>query len=186
LALVAQERPLGFDFAVREVVAMGRTAHRGRFARETKLDRDAINRAMESADVEYLAARSIRGISGGERQRVFLATALAQEPAVLLLDEPTTHLDLYHQAQIAAIVRERAREGTTVLIAIHDLTVAAQVSDRMCLMSHGQVVLTGEPDAVLIPSNLKRTFGVNVVVGTHPAPPVTYVLPLLSSSKPDT
>ena len=180
LAMVEQERPMGFDFTVREVVAMGRIPHRGRFARESSDDRQAIDRAMQLADVRELTDRSIRAISGGERQRVYLGMALAQEPDVLLLDEPTTHLDLRHQVQFMTIVRERAEAGMTVLIAIHDLTLAAQVTDRIALMSEGRIVVTGTPGEVLTPSNVRRVFNVEAVIGEHPELGTTYVLPALT------
>ncbi len=180
LAMVEQERPMGFDFTVREVVAMGRIPHRGRFARESRDDRRAIERAMDLADVRGLAVRSIRAVSGGERQRVFLGMALAQEPDVLLLDEPTTHLDLRHQVGFMSIVREQARAGMTVLIAIHDLTLAAQATDRIALMSEGRIVVAGAAGDVLTASNVRRVFGVDAVVGEHPELGTTYVLPALS------
>ncbi len=180
LAMVEQERPMGFDFTVREVIAMGRIPHRGRFARESHDDRRAIERAMALADVQGLAVRSIRAVSGGERQRVFLGMALAQEPDVLLLDEPTTHLDLRHQVGFMSIVRERAQAGMTVLIAIHDLTLAAQATDRIALMSEGRIVVTGTAGDVLTASNVRRVFGVDAVVGAHPELGTTYVLPTLT------
>lgn len=179
LAMVEQDREMGFDFSVREVVAMGRTPHRGRFARESGRDRRAVECAMELADIRGLADRSIHAVSGGERQRVFLAMALAQEPEALLLDEPTTHLDLRHQVRFMSIVQERAREGRTVLIAIHDLTLAAQATDRVALLSEGRIVAAGRPSNVLTPSHLRQVFGVDVVVGMHPESQIQYILPKL-------
>jgi iron complex transport system ATP-binding protein len=177
LAMVAQDRPIGFEFTVREVVAMGRTPYVSRFGRESRADRRAIRDAMSLADVEDLAGRSIREISGGERQRVFLALALAQQPSVLLLDEPTTHLDLGHQVRFLAIVRRRAAEGCTVLLAIHDLTMAGQTVDRVGLIERGRIQATGEPGRVLTPANLRETFGVEVHVGRDPATGASYVVP---------
>jgi iron complex transport system ATP-binding protein len=177
LAMVEQERPIGFDFTVREVVAMGRTPHRGRFARETRDDRTAIARAMTLADVVDLKDRSIRAVSGGERQRVFLAMALAQEPKALLLDEPTTHLDLRHQVQFMSIVQERAREGAAVVMAIHDLTLAAQTTDRIVLMHHGHIIVAGPPSDVLTRRYIKQAFDLDVEVGRDPDTSLTYVLP---------
>ncbi len=179
VGMVEQERSMGFDFTVREVVAMGRIPHRGRFARESAADRSAIDRAMDLSDVLRLGQRSIRAVSGGERQRVYLAMALAQRPDVLLLDEPTTHLDLRHQVQFMEIVRERARDGIAVLIAIHDLTLAAQASDRIALLREGQIVVAGAPDKVLTRSNVRRVFDVEALVGRHPERGTIYVLPTL-------
>jgi len=182
LAMVEQDRQIGFDFSVREMVAMGRTPHRGRFARESDDDRDAIERALAMADVEVLAGRSVHAISGGEQQRVFLAMALAQETSALLLDEPTTHLDLRHQVEFLSIVRESSKEGRTVLIAMHDLTMAAQVVDRIGLMSEGTLRIVARPDAVLTPRNLAEAFGVDVHVGQDPASGATYILPWIKTS----
>jgi len=180
LAMVSQERSMGFDFTVREVVAMGRIPHRARFARESTSDRRAIEEAMKLADVHALAGRSIRAVSGGERQRVYLAMALAQEPRVLLLDEPTTHLDLHHQVQFMSIVRDRADAGLTVVIAIHDLTLAAQACDEIALMDEGRIVDVGPPEDVLTAASIRRAFSVDVVVGDHPSLGTVYVLPALS------
>ena len=186
LAMVEQERPIGFDFTVREVVAMGRTPHRGRFARETQDDRAAIERAMTLADVADLGDRSIRAVSGGERQRVFLAMALAQEPQALLLDEPTTHLDLRHQVQFMSIVQERANEGAAVLMAIHDLTLAAQTTDRIALMHQGRIIVTAPPGDVLTRQHIKRAFDIDVEVGRDPDTSLTYVLPRVPTPNHET
>jgi iron complex transport system ATP-binding protein len=177
LAMVAQDRPIGFEFTVREVVAMGRTPYLGRFGREGRRDRRAIREAMRLADVADLGDRSIREISGGERQRVFLALAFAQEPQVLLLDEPTTHLDLGHQVRFLSIVRARAEAGATVLLAIHDLTLASRAVDRVVLIDRGRIQATGEPGAVLTAANVRETFDVEVHVGRDPATGASYIVP---------
>ncbi len=180
LAVVEQERAMGFDFSVREVVAMGRIPHHARFARETRTDRAAIEGAMELADVASLADRSIRALSGGEGQSVHLARALAQDPDALLLDEPTTYLDLRHQVRFMSIVQERVTEGLTVVMAIHDLTLAAQAAGRIALLDEGRVVATGSPGEVLTTSSLLDVFEVDAFVGTHPELGTLYVLPSLA------
>lgn len=185
LAMVEQERPMGFDFTVREVVEMGRIPYAGRFTRESGSDRRAIEHAMDLADIGGLADRSIRAISGGERQRVYLGMALAQQPEILLLDEPTTHLDLRHQVQFMSIVRQQVREGMTAIVAIHDLTLAAQSCDRIALLSEGRIVQAGAPDEVLTRAHIERVFGVRVVVDRHPDLEGPYVLPSLVASEGD-
>jgi len=180
MAMVAQERPLGFDFTVREVVAMGRIPHTGRFSRESKADRCAIGEAMALCDIEDLSARSIRAVSGGERQRVFLSMALAQRPETLLLDEPTTHLDLRHQVQFMTIVQDRVQAGTAAAISIHDLSLAAQTCDRIALLAAGRLEALGDPKRILTQENVEQVFGVPVDVGHHRSDGPPYVIPRLS------
>jgi len=175
LAVVEQEREIGFDFTVREVVALGRIPHRGRFARETRTDKEWIGRAMELTNVAPFTERSIRELSGGEKQRVFLAMALAQNPRVLLLDEPTTYLDINHQLQIMEIVRQQATAGLTVLMAIHDLNLAAQYADRVAILHEGQVLAVGRPADVLTETNIKQAFQTDVVVGKNPVTNSIYI-----------
>jgi iron complex transport system ATP-binding protein len=180
LAFVEQERTMSFDFTVREVVAMGRIPHHARFARESRADRRAIEDAMRLADVVPLAERSIRTLSGGEGQRVHLARAFAQDPTLLVLDEPTTYLDLHHQVRFMTIVRERMSEGLAALMAIHDLTIAAQAADRIALLDEGRIVVIGPPREVLTADAIRNVFGVEAIVGTHPELGTVYVLPSLA------
>jgi len=175
LTAVEQERGVGFDFTVREIVAMGRIPYQGRFARETQKDKQQIREAMELANVTSFADRSIRELSGGEKQRTFLAMALSQEPKVLLLDEPTIHLDINYQIQIMEIVRQQAKTGLTVLMALHDLNQAAQYADRVALLDHGRLLAIGEPKEVLTPANIKRAFETDVVVGHNPLTNSLYI-----------
>ncbi len=178
LTVVEQEREVGFDFTVREIVALGRIPHRSRFARETEGDRGSIRRAMELADITSFAERSIHTLSGGEKQRVFLAMALAQEPRILLLDEPTTHLDITHQIQIMEIVRQQAAAGLTVLIAVHDLNLAAQYADRVAILYKGRLLAVGRPEQVLTTVNIRRAFATDVVVGRNPLTNSIYINPI--------
>lgn len=175
LTAVEQEREVGFDFTVREIVAMGRFPYQGRFARETKEDERQITEAMELANVISFADRSIRELSGGEKQRTFLAMALSQEPKVLLLDEPTIHLDINYQIQIMEIVRQQAKTGLTVLMALHDLNLAAQYADRVALVYRGRLLAIGEPKEVLTPTNIRRAFETDVVVGHNPLTNSLYI-----------
>ncbi len=115
---------------------------------------------------------------------MYLATALAQEPKALLLDEPTTHPDLHHQVQFMSIVQQSASAGTAVLIATHDLMLAAQATDRIALISEGLIVVRGRPREVLTRLHIQQVFGVDVVVGNHPMPEITYILPMLPKRRP--
>ncbi|HDL86263.1 MAG TPA: heme ABC transporter ATP-binding protein [Candidatus Acetothermia bacterium] len=167
LTAVEQEHEVGFDFTVREVIAMGRIPYQGRFAKETTKDAQRIREAMELAHVTSFANRSIRELSGGEKQRVFLAMALAQDPRVLLLDEPTTYLDINYQLQIMKIVRQQASAGLTVLMALHDLNLAAQYADRVAILYRGRLLAIGSPVDVLTKANIKQAFHADVVVGKN-------------------
>jgi iron complex transport system ATP-binding protein len=178
LAVVEQEREVGFDFTVREIVALGRLPHQGRFAKETRTDKQWIGRAMELANVAPFAERSIRELSGGEKQRVFLAMAIAQNPRVLLLDEPTTYLDINYQLQIMDIVRQQAAAGLTMLMAIHDLNLAAQYADRVAILHRGRLLAVGSPADVLTEANIKRAFQAEVIVGRNPLTNYLYIMPL--------
>ena len=158
---VAQSAAMDAPFMVRDVVLMGRNPHLGRFQIEQARDRQIATDAMHVTHTLALAERAISTLSGGERQRVFLARALAQEPSLLLLDEPTSNLDIRHQIDILATVQRLARQRNLgVLIAIHDLSLAARFCDRLILLHDGRVLAEGSPEAVLTPLHLAQAFGV--------------------------
>jgi iron complex transport system ATP-binding protein len=169
IGVVPQESPLDFDFTVEEVVLMGRAPHLERFQSEGERDRAVVREALERTGMWDLRARSIRSLSGGERQRVILARAFAQEPQVLLLDEPTAHLDLAYQAQILRIVRSlRDEKRTAALATLHDLNLAAAFADRLVLLAKGRIVAVGTPKEVLTEAVLRPVFGPDVAVRVHP------------------
>ncbi len=186
LAVVEQDRSVEFDFTAGEVVELGRLPHVGRLARLGAVDRQATSQAMELTGVTEFAARPITQLSGGERQRVFLAMALAQEPNVLLLDEPTAHLDIHHQLEFLDLVRRRAQEGITVVMALHDVNMAAAYADRIAVMTRGSILAAGRPEEALKPHILREAFDVRCVVGTSPATGALYVhfLPSPPASPP--
>jgi iron complex transport system ATP-binding protein len=168
VATVPQETTLGFDFSVRDVVAMGRTPHQSRFSAPDGDDRSAVERALDRTTTAEFADRPVGELSGGERQRVLLARALAQETPVLLLDEPTASLDINHQVATLSLVRELATEGRTAVAAIHDLDLAARFCDRLALVAGGELVALDIPEAVLTPERLEEAYGVRTVVSEHP------------------
>jgi cobalamin transport system ATP-binding protein len=162
--MVPQDTRIDFAFTAREIVAMGRTPYLGRFTHERPNDRVAIARAMGETGTEELAERPVTEVSGGERQRVHLARALAQETRVILLDEPTANLDLAHQYEALELVRGFTRSGGAVLAAIHDLSLAARFCDRLLLLSDGKIVATGSPPEVVTESNLALHFALRARV----------------------
>jgi iron complex transport system ATP-binding protein len=190
VATVPQDTSLSFDFAVRDVVAMGRNPYRSRFGgradekKATETDADAVERAMERTDVVEFADRPITAVSGGERQRVLLARALAQDTPTLLLDEPTASLDINHQVRTFELVRELVREGKTVVAAIHDLNLAAHYCDKLLLLDSGSVLSSGPPPDVLAEDTLREAFNARAVVSRHPVTGSTYVTALPERTAP--
>ncbi len=166
VATVPQDTAISFDFSVRQVVEMGRYPHRSRFGADP--DPEAVERAMERAAVADLADRSIDAVSGGERQRVVLARALAQDAPVLVLDEPTASLDVNHQVATLDLVRELVADGRSALAAIHDLNLAARYCDRIVLLAEGSILAAGDPGEVLTESAIGSAFGADAVVTDHP------------------
>lgn len=165
MGVVAQDGEAGFDFTVRQVVAMGRYPHRRRWRGETLADREAIAEALRLTDLVDLAERPVSALSGGERQRVALARALAQTPQALLLDEVTAHLDVGYQAEVLALLRRlHAERGLTIVAVLHDLNLAARSCQRLILLASGRIVAVGPPEEVLTPANLEAAYGVRVNV----------------------
>ena len=164
IAVVPQTFDTLFPFTVREIVGLGRSARLGLFARPTGADEEAVERAMADQDLSALAARRIDALSGGERQRVVLAMALAQEAGVLLLDEPTAHLDPSHQRSVLLRVGELARTRGAVSVAVlHDLNLAA-LADRVVVLCDGSVVADGPPSIALAAEVVGRVFGAGLAV----------------------
>lgn len=181
VAVVAQEEPAPFALPVESVVAMGRTPHLGRFQRERSADRHVVQRAMARAGVAHLTGRPFTQLSGGERQRVILARALAQEPELLLLDEPTSHLDIGHQVEVLDLLARLCREEqVTILAVLHDLNLASLYAPRLVLLAGGRVVADGPPAQVLAVPVLEAVYGTPVMLGRHPLleTPTVHLLPL--------
>ena len=179
VAVVPQETNLAFDFDVREIVSMGRTPYRKRLSWGDRPDEAVVDRALAETRIEDLADRAISEVSGGERQRVLLARALAQDTPVLLLDEPTASLDINHQVRTLEMVRSLVDEGgKTVMAPIHDLNLAAHYCDRLLLLADGRRTALGPPESVLTESNLESAFGTEAIVTNHPVTGSVYVMAL--------
>lgn len=161
ISFVPQDTHVDFDFTVREIVAMGRHPHLGKFEREGAKDRDAIDGALLRADISHLADRLVTELSGGERQRVIIARSLATESDILLLDEPTANLDIAHALDVLDLSRKLAHEGKTVAIALHDINAASRYADHIVLLNKGRIFKQGSPADVFNENVLSEVFDVS-------------------------
>ena len=169
VAVVPQYSALAFPFSVEEVVLMGRAPHLGRWRFEGDEDHRIAHEAMEMTDTLGLAARDMESLSGGERQRVLIARALAQEPRLMLLDEPTAFLDIRHQVDFFDRIRSLNREGGLTVIAVtHDINLAAHYCDRIILLKNGRIEAAGPVGAVITEEHIRETYGTEVLVDRHP------------------
>lgn len=179
VAVVPQYFNIPFAFTVAEVVLLGRTPFVSTISGETRRDHEMSAIALGLAGINHLENRYFNDLSGGERQKVILAMALAQEPKLLLLDEPTTHLDISHQIEILELVKSLNREqGVTVIAAMHDLNLAALFFDRLVLLKEGAVFADGSPREVLTEDTIQDVFSASVKVSQHPLTSVPHIVVL--------
>jgi iron complex transport system ATP-binding protein len=165
LGYVPQEPVLPPDLTVEQYVLLGRTAHLGYLASPGRRDREHVRAAMDRLDITRFSARHLARLSGGERQRTVLARALAGEPSVLLLDEPTSMLDVGHEQQVLELVDSLRREdGRTVISTLHNLTIAGQYADSLVMLAGGRVVAAGPPDTVLTAPRIAEVYAAHVTV----------------------
>jgi iron complex transport system ATP-binding protein len=181
VALVAAEEGGAPTLAVADRVALGRYPHRGPFRPLTARDREAVDRALTQAGIEHLARRPLGTLSAGERQLAALARGLAQEPEVLLLDEPAAHLDIGHQLRLFAVLDEVRRRGVGVLAVVHDLQRAGAWAERMALLAEGRVIDEGPPRSVLSGRGAAQAFV--VTISAHAVPDLPQ--PLYSFAPPE-
>ena len=179
LAVVPQETHPAFDYTVMEMVLMGRHPHLGTFELEGPRDLALARDALAATGTDHLAGRAYMTLSGGEKQRVVIASALTQSPEVLLLDEPTASLDLGYQLEVAALLRRLNRDrSVTMVLATHDLNLAASLCDRLILMRDGRVVAQGATRDVLTAASIRRIYDVDADVSFHGAAGHVTVTPL--------
>ena len=161
VAVVMQTEPAAFPFTTEDVVSMGRMPHRSGMY-ETEEDHAAVESALAATDTLAFRSREFRTLSGGEKQRALLASALAQSPEVLLLDEPANHLDLHHQVALYELLRDLSRRGLLVAAVTHELNLAAAYADRLLILDHGNIRADGVPAHVLRAELISEVFQVHI------------------------
>jgi len=180
IASVSQEIERDFPFTVREIVAMGRAPYLGRFAIEGRGDRLVIDEALELTDIGHYGERLPYQLSGGERQRMVIARALVQEPEVLLMDEPTSHLDLKHQIEINRLILGLKKDKNLgVVYVTHDLNIAAECCDRIVMLGRGEIRASGSPFDVITGDNIEAVYGCRTIVDENPETGRPRVTPLM-------
>ena len=179
LGLLPQSPIAPDGIVVADLVGRGRTPHQGILGRWSQQDYDIVAEALETTGISDLAERSIDELSGGQRQRVWIAMALAQRTDTLLLDEPTTYLDVKHQLDVLDLLTELNRDrGTTIVMVLHDLNLAARYSDELVAVSGGKVFAHGNPREVITKENVKSVFGIDSVIITDPVSDQPAVMPI--------
>ncbi len=179
LGLLPQHPAAPDGIAVRDLVGRGRYPHQGFFRSWSPDDDAAVQRALEATETLELAERNVDELSGGQRQRVWIAMALAQETDVLLLDEPTTYLDLAHQVEVLDLVTDLNRKrGTTVAIVLHDLNLAARYADHIIAMQAGGIVALGDPTTVVTEELVRSVFGLESRVIPDPVSGTPLIIPI--------
>jgi len=169
LAVISSEQYFEFPFPVADVVAMGRFPHLNRLERMSERDWEIVDEAMEKTAVLHLRHRSISQLSSGEKQRVLIARAMAQQPSILMLDEPNAHLDINHQIAIFSLLQRVNRQHQmTVIVVLHDLSAAAAYCESMVLLHRGQIVRIGKPEEVITAELIQQTYGADVAVFPSP------------------
>lgn len=173
MAVVCQENDIPFDFTVEEITAMGRSPHKHLFENDNDYDKKIVHNALEQLGISNMSKRSYTSLSGGEKQRVIIARAIAQESDFLVLDEPTNHLDIGYQMQIFDFVNKL---DVTVIAAVHDLNIASLYCDRLYVVKNGKIVLHGTPQEVLTPENIKSIYGVECIVESNTITKRPYII----------
>jgi iron complex transport system ATP-binding protein len=169
MAVISSEQSFEFPFSVRDVAAMGRFPHLTRLERLTALDWEIVDKALEMTHTDGFENRAISQLSSGERQRVLLARAIAQQPSLLLLDEPNAHLDINHQITIFNLLRSLQQDlGMTIVVVLHDLGAAAAFCESVLLLHQGRIVKIGRPDEVITAELIRKTYGAEVHVFPSP------------------
>jgi len=183
VAVVLQHTPQQFQLKVTDVVALGLVPHKTWFGSNTREDAELVSYAIDKVGLSHKAQMQFESLSGGEKQRVMIARAIVQQPKLLIMDEPTSHLDVKYQIQIMELAKSL---GITVLASFHDLNLASAICDRLLLLDNGHLVAEGRPSEVLTEQTLSDVFGVCAQINSHPqhqGPHITYLYGYINGGK---
>lgn len=183
IAYVPQNTSINFDYTAYEVALMGRNPYLGKFQSETQEDYEVIKKIFKLTNCSKLAERNFSDLSGGEKQKIIFSRALVQEPKILLLDEPTTHLDIYNQIEYMELLKKFQNEGLTIIMVVHDLNLAAQYCDKLILMSEGKIYAMGSVEEVLTENNIKKVFNIDVIMHRSYITDSIHIVPYLKFIK---
>ncbi len=179
ISLVPQDTNIDYDFMVEDIVMMGRHPYKGRFQKEDEEDYRIVEEALYMTNTLQLKDRLITEISGGERQRVIIAKALAQEPFIIMLDEPTSNLDINHQIEILNLLKRfNSKRGTTIVLVIHDINLAARYSDEIILLNMGKILGKGSPEEVITTKNIESSYHMDVAIEKNKYTNTIYLTPI--------
>ncbi|MBN1445278.1 MAG: ABC transporter ATP-binding protein [Candidatus Omnitrophica bacterium] len=175
VSFLPSEIEVAFSYAVGEFVAMGRFPYTGRYGNMSAADRKKVMDVLEKFEIGSYGSRKIQELSDGEKQRVFLAQAIVQEPSVIILDEPTSHLDIGHSFRILDIIKDLNRSGITVISVLHDLNLASEYCTRLLMLKNGEIFSQGSPEEVLTYANIEQVYQTKVLVYKNPRSGKPYV-----------
>lgn len=180
ISLVPQETNINYEFTVEDIVSMGRHPYKGRFEKENLEDKSIVEEALKLTSTIDLRNRLITEISGGEKQRVVIAKALAQNSSIILLDEPTSNLDINHQIEVLNLLRDLNKDkNTTIIIILHDINLAARYSDRIIFLNDGEIISEGSPEDVITKKNIKRAYHMDVYLEKNKYTNTPYLVPIV-------
>lgn len=180
ISLVPQETYINYEFTVEDIVSMGRHPYKRRFEKEDEKDKRIIKEALKMTSTYSLRNSLITEISGGERQRVIIAKALAQDSSIILLDEPTSSLDINHQIEVLEILKDlNKNKNTTVIIVLHDINIAARYSDKIVFLDKGQIISKGTPEEVVTEKNIKKAYDMDIYLEINKHTNSPYLIPLI-------
>ncbi len=183
IAYVPQNFEPGFDFTVFDIVSMGRFPHKALLETLDDGDYKKIEWTLKVTGLEDLKMKSIREISGGERQRTIIAMALAQDAEIILMDEPTSNLDIKYQLSILELIKNMVKEGRTIIITMHDVNLSIRYSDEVIVLSEGEIYSKGKPDDVINEKTIENVYGIKIKILRNGSNRISYILPVVEKDQ---